>query len=102
MVALELDDGERDGEAEKQDAEERIDAATRAGAVGGLLAVVVGEDAAAVVPGPEDAHALYGPRVEEAVREVARDDGGIEVGLSPPDEREEEQPRRRPEPRSSA
>ena len=83
LVAVVLEDGEGDGEADEGDAEKGVDAAAGRRAVGGLLAVVVGEDAATVRPRPEDADALDGPRVEEGVGDVADDDGGVEVGQGP-------------------
>src|SRR5690606_29800526 len=89
LIAVDLDDGEGDGEAEEADAEERIDPAAGDGAVGRLLPVVVGEHAAAVGPRPEHADALDGEGVEEAVGDVAGDEGGVEVGEGSAPEPEE-------------
>ena len=81
-----LQHGEGDCEADERDAKEGVDARAGRRAVGGLLAVVKREDAAAVGPGPEDADALDGPGVEEGVADVAHHDGGVKVGEPGPQE----------------
>ena len=88
LVAVHLDEGEGDREADEGDAEEGIDAAAGGRAVGRLDAVVVREHAPDVAPRPKDADALARPGVEERVGDVADDEGGVEVGVPGPDERE--------------